>query len=88
MHPFMAIWIWSNAVTRAVWLGDDAGQNKLSDRSSDPTLTHLPIVVPAAKEILAADYLYTDIVAHPLPDVLLDRLADLYWTEREGELPI
>jgi hypothetical protein len=33
-------------------------------------------------------YLITDLAKQPLPDILLDRLSDLYWTEREAELGI
>ncbi|HML28030.1 MAG TPA: hypothetical protein PKE16_04175, partial [Hyphomicrobium sp.] len=38
--------------------------------------------------VLANNYLHSDIAEKPLPAVLLDRLADLYWTERDAELAI
>jgi hypothetical protein len=33
-------------------------------------------------------YLHTDLAKHRLPEILLDRLAELYWTERDAELAI
>ncbi|AGK58523.1 hypothetical protein HYPDE_34258 [Hyphomicrobium denitrificans 1NES1] len=38
--------------------------------------------------IRLGDYLQSEIITHPLPNKLLDRLADLYWTERESKLAI
>ncbi len=38
--------------------------------------------------IRLGDYFQSDIVSNPLPTNLLDRLADLYWTERESDLAI
>jgi hypothetical protein len=43
-------------------------------------------VVPAL--VLANPYLHTDLAKHPLPDILLDRLADLYWAERDAQLGV
>ena len=42
----------------------------------------------AAVLVRANPYLHTDLADHPLPDILLDRLADLYWTERDAELAV
>jgi hypothetical protein len=38
--------------------------------------------------VLANGYLQTELAASPLPERLLDRLAELYWTERDSEMAI
>jgi hypothetical protein len=83
MHPFMALWIWSMTMSR---VAQDAvlqspflpGETQLSPsrRSFAPITVH------------AADYLQSDVTRVPLPGALLDRLADLYWTERDSQLAI
>lgn len=45
-------------------------------------------VAPVSQAICLGDYFQSEIITRPLPTNLLDRLADLYWTEREAELPI
>lgn len=45
-------------------------------------------IAPVSPAIYLGDYFQSEIVTNPLPTNLLDRLADLYWTERESELPI
>jgi hypothetical protein len=45
-------------------------------------------VSPVSPAVCLGDYFQSEIVTHPLPTNLLDRLADLYWTEREAELPV
>jgi hypothetical protein len=46
------------------------------------------VAAQAMPIIRLGDYLQSEIITHPLPNKLLDRLADLYWTERESELAI
>jgi hypothetical protein len=38
--------------------------------------------------VIANEYLHSEISETPLPAKLLDRLAELYWTERDSELAI
>jgi hypothetical protein len=83
MHPWMALWIWSMAmsrVSRDAILGSSLGVEELGEAPMSP---RTPQVV-----IRAGDYLQSDFTARPLPAKLLDRLADLYWTERDSELAI
>lgn len=79
MHPWLAVWIWSEAISRIV-------------RDSILGVSNNGFAVQpfeaASRQIRLGDYFQTEIVTHPLPSNLLDRLADLYWTERESELPI
>jgi hypothetical protein len=89
MHPAMAIYIWSMSMSRA-W------QSSLWDPSafipqSPPTPKRSETSSQAAAEsriVLAKSYLHSEIAQNPLPGILLDRLADLYWTERDAELAI
>jgi hypothetical protein len=88
MHPMMALWIWSVAMTRA-W------QGPFQASAIDPTAAkpNVPKMVnkalaASAPIILATPYLYSELADSPLPDGLLDRLADLYWVERDSELAI
>ena len=75
MHPSMAVWIWSMAMSRAMFaVPSNFGE-------LNPAVSTTPVV-------RLGDYLQSEIIALPLPNNLLDRLADLYWTERESELPI
>lgn len=81
MHPWMAVWIWSMAmsrISRDMILGVSGDLDELQPVASELT----PAVVRLG------DYLQSEITRHPLPNKLLDRLADLYWTERESELAI
>jgi hypothetical protein len=80
MDPAMAVWIWSMTMSR-VWQATVMGQEY---RPGSP-ITPLK-VAPAL--VLANPYLHTDLAQLPLPDILLDRLADLYWTERDAQLGI
>ncbi len=91
MHPAMAVWIWSMAMAR-VWQTSmlqpatlvptgffkdkEAGGIAAKRTHSEPRL------------VLANEYLQSEIAASPLPEKLLDRLAELYWTERDPELAI
>lgn len=79
MHPWMTVWIWSEAMSRIFKDSLLGISNTLASRQPDTTVN------PA---IRLGDYFQSEIVTHPLPTTLLDRLADLYWTEREAELPI
>lgn len=92
MHPAMAVWIWSMAMARA-WQGSSpweiAGPN---DRDEPRSPRELNPVRPATRSdqtlVLANGYLHSEIAEVPLPSTLLDRLADLYWTEKDAELAI
>jgi hypothetical protein len=42
----------------------------------------------APPAIRLGDYLQSEITTRPLPGNLLDRIADLYWTERDANLAI
>jgi hypothetical protein len=82
MHPWMALWIWSMAMSR---ISRDAilGTSQIAEPGEVETSTRTPQAV-----IRVGDYLQSDLIARPLPGTLLDRLADLYWTERDSELAI
>lgn len=80
MHPWMAVWIWSMAISRVArdsMLGVSSIFDELQPAGSKVT-----------SNIRLGDYLQSEIIMHPLPNDLLDRLADLYWTERDSELAI
>ena len=78
MHPWLAVWIWSEAISRIV-------RDSILGVSNNVAVQPFEV---ASRQIRLGDYFQTEIVSHPLPSNLLDRLADLYWTERESELPI
>lgn len=83
MHPWMALWIWSMAMSR---ISRDAmlGTSQIAEEPGETeTSARTPHIV-----IRVGDYLQSDLIARPLPGKLLDRLADLYWTERDSELAI
>ncbi|MBS0249491.1 MAG: hypothetical protein JSR78_00315 [Proteobacteria bacterium] len=84
----MAVWIWSVAMVRAwqssIWQGDSYYPS-LEKETSHP-LTRL--ANPDMRLVAANDYLHFEVAEKPLPDVILDRLADLYWAERDAELAI
>jgi len=79
LHPWMAVWIWSMAISRI-------SRDLMFGVSSD--LGGTQSTVPVSPAICLGDYFQSEIITHPLPANLLDRLADLYWTERESELPV
>lgn len=79
MHPWWAVWIWSEAMSRIV-------RDSILGVSNN--IAPVQPFEAASRQIRLGDYLQTEIVTHPLPSNLLDRLADLYWTERESKLPI
>lgn len=81
MHPWMAVWIWSMAMSRI------ARDSMLGVSSNFEELQPVASQLPLAR-IRLGDYLQSEITTRPLPNKLLDRLADLYWTERETELAI
>lgn len=80
MHPAMALWIWSVSMSRA-W------QTSLWSDQFSPQPDIKPKVADLAF-VRANNYLYSDVAKNPLPDTILDRLADLYWTERDADLAI
>jgi hypothetical protein len=83
MHPWMALWIWSMAMSR---ISRDTFLGAL--QSADEEIeAETPARTPTAV-IRASDYLQSDVTVRPLPSKMLDRLADLYWTERESKLAI
>ncbi|MBS0233824.1 MAG: hypothetical protein JSR99_10090 [Proteobacteria bacterium] len=86
MHPALALWIWTMAMARA-WHGSFA--LNVSPPAKQPKISMHG--VGASGQLLlvpASEYLYSDVAQNPLPDKLLDRLADLYWTERDAELGV
>ena len=80
MHPAMALWMWSMVMCR-IW------QATLMGEEYRPGDDFLPGKV-APLLVRANAYLLTDLAKDPLPDILLDRLANLYWTEREAQLGV
>ncbi len=85
MHPAMAVWIWSMAMARA-WHGS-LWENAVPLGGDVKQRDHKRI---ARQSILvsANEYLHSEIPQNPLPDKLLDRLADLYWTERDADMAV
>lgn len=85
MHPAMAVWIWSMAMAR-VWQASLWTPGPQPDAFSPRADTRR--VDTPSRLVLVNNYLHSDIAEKPLPAALLDRLADLYWTERDAELAI
>lgn len=88
MHPAMAVWIWSVAMWRA-WqspMWDGGTYFPSPEKATTHPLTRLSN--PDVRLVAANDYLHFEVAEKPLPDVILDRLADLYWAERDAELAI
>lgn len=84
MHPALAIWIWSMAMARACF--GSAPENLAMGNGtirSFPAKPHVPQSL-----IRASEYLHSEVSEYPLPNELLDRLADLYWAERDAHLAI
>lgn len=75
MHPWFALWLFAATMARAL-VGGSVMPNTESTR---PTETIA---------VSAIDYFQTEIVSEPLPDMLLDRLADLHWLESEPFMPV
>jgi hypothetical protein len=87
MHPAMAVWIWMMAMGRA-WQGSAFDASSYGpDDTREKVKVSLPSAVPS-RLVLAHGYLQSEIPTSPLPERLLDRLAELYWTERDSELAI
>jgi hypothetical protein len=83
MHPWMALWIWSMAMSRISRDAILGTSQNAEEPGGAETSTRTPQAV-----IPVGNYLQSDLTARPLPGNLLDRLADLYWTERDSELAI
>ncbi len=83
MHPFMALWLWSMTMSR---IGQTAAFDAFGGARDDPSSNVANISSPT--DVRAGDYLRSDLVSRPLPGILLDKLADLYWAERDSELAI
>ncbi len=85
MHPAMAVWIWSMTMSR-VWhatlMGEEYRPEVGEERRGVEQSKAAPMLVRADP------YLHSELANPPLPDMLLDRLAELYWTERDAELAI
>lgn len=84
MHPAMAVWIWSMAMARA-WQGSAWASIELPKALGERGAMRTE---PEQRFVRAGQYLHWEIAKDPLPDTLLDRLADLYWTERDADLAI
>ena len=78
MHPGMALWIWSMTMSQIVG-------NAMFGFPAD---TGVAALHSSPTDIRASEYLQSDVTMRPLPGKLLDRLADLYWTERDSDLAI
>jgi hypothetical protein len=87
MHPMMAFWIWSMTMARAWQAPFQPAAADLETRPVAPKMVNKALM-PSAPVILATPYLFSEVADSPLPDGLLDRLADLYWVERDSELAI
>ena len=85
MHPALAIWIWSMAMARACF-GQGPENLAVANGASGAFLQNQQVSHQSL--IRASQYLHSDLSNHPLPNELLDRLADLYWAERDGHLAI
>lgn len=83
MHPWMALSIWSMTMSR---IAANAMFGFPQDAETSGYSAVLSQMTPT--EVRASDYLQSDVTMRPLPGKLLDRLADLYWTERDSELAI
>jgi hypothetical protein len=80
MHPWMALCLWSITIAR-IW------RNSLSDE------VYVLHIRPEAKRLVsntvnASDYLKSEVIEHPLPDLILDRLAALHLLEMEPAIAI
>jgi hypothetical protein len=82
MHPAMALWVWSISISR-IWQDSFAGCENLPDmrqsQLEDKQLESIAAAQPCLKSGETED---------ALPDIILDRLAHLYWIEREPALAI
>ncbi len=84
MHPALAIWIWSMAMARACF--GPAPENMVIGNG---TIRSIPPKQLVSRGLIrASEYLHSEVPEHPLPNELLDRLADLYWAERDAHLAI
>lgn len=83
MHPWMAVWMWSMTMSQA-WQNTLSGRDFLAanENDRDGSKRLAPIIVNAS------DYLKSDIIEQVLPDLILDRLAELHWMEREPALAV
>ncbi len=83
MHPWMALWIWSMTMSRIAGNAMFGFPQDVDASGYSAALSQL-----SPTDVRASDYLQSDVTMRPLPGKLLDRLADLYWTERDSELAI
>jgi hypothetical protein len=81
MHPAMAFWILSMTMSR-IWQGSLAGCE------NHPDMWQKTLEDEQTESIADDPYLKSVETEHALPDVILDRLAHLYWIEREPALAI
>ncbi len=84
MHPSFALWMWSMTMMRIMqnpFAGDAGGPSPTTPQR--PSGGRLDAI-----SIRAAQYLRSDVIDTPLPNAILDKLADLHWMERDPELAI
>jgi hypothetical protein len=81
MHPAMALWIWSMTMARV-------GQAIILGQEYQSDINATPIVTSEVPITSCADLHYADLADQHLPDILLDRLAALYWAEGDGDLGV
>jgi hypothetical protein len=77
----MALWIWGMAMSR-IFRDAASGVSNGRENSLASDLENESRIV-APPPVRLSDYLQSEIIANPLPAGLLDRLADLYWAERD-----
>lgn len=87
MHPAMAVWIWTMTMARA-WQGSAFDSFGLSTGEKPEGEDERRPIATEPRLVLAGRYLQSELAISPLPEKLLDRLAELYWTERDSEMAI
>ena len=80
MHPAMAVWIWSMTMSH-VWQATLKGEEYRPGDDLTP-LNAAPALVTADRN------LHIDLAKQLLPEILLDRLVYLHWTERDAQLGV
>jgi hypothetical protein len=81
MHPWMALWMWSMIMCRIL-------QDSILDREFVMPDIRIATNRLASIAVNAGNYLKSEVTEYPLPEIILDRLADLHWIEIEPALPI
>ena len=80
MHPAIAVWVWSMTMSR-IW------EATLMGEEYRPVDDLTPLNAAPAP-VMANRNLHTDLAIQLLPEILLDRLVYLHWTERDAQLRV